>query len=428
MPADYLNVLAELKQRIAAAQVRAARAVSRELVALYWHIGETIVQRQEAAAWGNSVVERLAHDLRKAFPDLKGFSPRNIWRMRAFFLAWSRGEKLTQPVSGSDVASGPAGPPDVVFELPWGHNIVLLQEVENPQDRLWYAAQVREFGWSRATLRGEIAKRTHERHGKATTNFARSLPSPQSELAQETLKDPYTFDFLTVGREAHERVTERELLAHIREFLLELGAGFAFMGNQVRLTVDDTDYFVDLLFYHVRLRCYVVVELKSTAFRSRQSRPRASSSTPARPRSRPTCRSPRAPSSPPQRTRAAPNIATSPPDTVVRLNWPTLSPSTRRPTLSAAKTSSRSGPGRRRKPSSMATSKDSMKLPAANADHAPEKGPAISPANPFQPESGRILSLFSVKKDQVLFRASKPAKQFPVIPGTSGATDIHRTT
>lgn len=267
MPADYLNVLAELKQRIAAAQVRAARAVSRELVALYWHIGETIVQRQEAAAWGNSVVERLAHDLRKAFPDLKGFSPRNIWRMRAFFLAWSRGEKLTQPVSGSDVASGPAGPPDVVFELPWGHNIVLLQEVENPQDRLWYAAQVREFGWSRATLRGEIAKRTHERHGKATTNFARSLPSPQSELAQETLKDPYTFDFLTVGREAHERVTERELLAHIREFLLELGAGFAFMGNQVRLTVDDTDYFVDLLFYHVRLRCYVVVELKSTAFR-----------------------------------------------------------------------------------------------------------------------------------------------------------------
>jgi len=271
MPTDYLNVLADLKQRIAAAQVRAARAVSRELIALYWHIGETIVQRQATAEWGNAVVERLAHDLRKAFPDLKGFSPRNIWRMRAFFLAWSRTEKLTQAVSETGVEQTTIGPPDAVSGLPWGHNIVLLQQLETPEERLWYAERIRELGWSRATLRDQISKRVHERQGKATTNFSRTLPSPQSELAQETLKDPYSFDFLTVGREAHERVTERDLLAHIREFLLELGAGFAFIGNQVKLTVDDTDYFVDLLFYHVRLRCYVVVELKSTTFRPEHS-------------------------------------------------------------------------------------------------------------------------------------------------------------
>lgn len=252
MPADYAVVLARLKQRIAAAQTHAVLAVNRELIVLYWHVGATIVQRQTKAGWGNAVVERLAYDLRRAFPDLEGFSPRNIWRMRAFFLAWSGSSKKL---------------PQAVSEIPWGHNIVLLQQLERREDRLWYAEQARAQGWSRAVLQAQITKQIHTRQGKAVTNFTRALPPPQSELARQALKDPYTFDFLTVGREAHERVTERDLLAHIREFLLELGAGFAFIGNQVKFTVGDGDYFLDLLFYHVRLRCYVVVELKATAFK-----------------------------------------------------------------------------------------------------------------------------------------------------------------
>ena len=268
MPADYVAVLADLKQRISAAQARAALAVSRELVALYWHVGATIVQRQANAGWGNAVVERLAHDVRQAFPDLEGFSPRNIWRMRAFFLAWSGAVKTsTRTVSTTGTRQAAKKLPQAVSEMPWGHNIVLLEQLERTEDRLWYAEQTLAQGWSRATLRTQITKKAHTKQGRATTNFARALPLPQSELAQQTLKDPYTFDFLTVGRQAHERVTERDLLAHVQEFLLELGAGFAFIGNQVKLTVGDTDYFVDLLFYHVRLRCYVVVELKATAFK-----------------------------------------------------------------------------------------------------------------------------------------------------------------
>jgi predicted nuclease of restriction endonuclease-like (RecB) superfamily len=268
MPADYAVVLARLKQRITAAQTRAALAVSRELIALYWHVGATIVQRQTKAGWGDAVVERLAHDLRQAFPDLEGFSPRNIWRMRAFFLAWSgTPKKLTRAVSEARARQAAKKLPRAVSEIPWGHNIVLLQQVERPEERLWYAEQTCAQGWSRAVLQAQIAKKAYTRQGKATTNFARALPPPQSELARQALKDPYTFDFLTVGRLAHERVTERDLLAHVREFLLELGAGFAFIGNQVKLAVGDADYFVDLLFYHVRLRCYVVVELKATAFK-----------------------------------------------------------------------------------------------------------------------------------------------------------------
>lgn len=268
MPTDYTMVLARLKRRIAAAQTRAALAVSRELVALYWHVGATIVQRQTNAGWGDAVVERLAHDLRHAFRDLEGFSPRNIWRMRAFYLAWSGApKKLTQPMSETGARRATEKLPQAVSEIPWGHNIVLLQQLVRPQDRLWYAEQTRTQGWSRAVLQAQIAKKTHARQGKAVTNFSRALPPPQSELAHQALKEPYTFDFLTIGREVHERVTERDLLAHVREFLLELGAGFAFIGNQVKLTVGDADSFIDLLFYHVRLRCYVVVELKATAFK-----------------------------------------------------------------------------------------------------------------------------------------------------------------
>jgi predicted nuclease of restriction endonuclease-like (RecB) superfamily len=268
MPAGYTAVLADIKQRILVAQSRAALAVNRELVALYWHVGRTIVERQTQFGWGESVVERLAHDLRHALPKLAGFSPRNVWRMRAFFIAWSTpARRLPQPVAEVARRGAAQKLPQAVAEIPWGHNILLLEKLGRAEDRLWYADRAKEHGWSRATLQAQIAKRTHIRQGKATTNFVRTLPSPQSDLAQQTLKDPYTFDFLTVGSEAHERVTENDLVAHVREFLLELGVGFAFIGSQVKLTVGEVDYFLDLLFYHVQLRCHVVVELKATAFR-----------------------------------------------------------------------------------------------------------------------------------------------------------------
>ncbi|MFH0922343.1 MAG: PDDEXK nuclease domain-containing protein [Fibrobacterota bacterium] len=268
LPKDYLEVLAELKRKIIDSQSKAALSVNTNMIALYWHIGGTIVLRQTISGWGNSVVERLAFDLQQHFPRHDGFSPRNIWRMRAFFLAWSGGpQKLTQAVSETKIRLALKKLTQAVSEIPWGQNIVLLQQLKDPAERLWYAEQTRRNGWSRAALQEQIAKKAHARQGKATTNFSRALPVTQAELAQLTLKDPYTFDFLTMGREAHERVMERDLLAHIREFLLELGSGFAFIGNQVKLTVGGTDYFIDLLFYHLRLRCHVVVELKTTPFK-----------------------------------------------------------------------------------------------------------------------------------------------------------------
>ena len=268
MPDDYRRVLTSLKARIASAQTRASLAVSRELISLYWHVGATIAERQATAGWGDAVVERLAHDLRKAFPELQGFSPRNVWRMRAFFVAWSGGrKKLTQPVSETGVVPADPGLPRIVSQLPWGHNILLVQKLKRADERLWYAEQAQASGWSRAVLQRQIANGAFKRKGRATTNFAMTLPPPQSDLVQQALKDPYAFDFLTVGREAHERVTERALVARVRDFLLELGAGFAFLGNQVKLTIGETDYFIDLLFYHAKLHCYVVVELKAGKFK-----------------------------------------------------------------------------------------------------------------------------------------------------------------
>lgn len=175
---------------------------------------------------------------------------------------------LTRRVSESSARRTPALKlPQVVSELPWGHNIVLIQQVERYADRLWYAEQARAQGWSRSTLQAQVRKKLRARQSKATTNFERTLHSSQSSLATQALKDPHIFDFLTVGRETHERIVERDLLAHVKDFLLELGAGFAFMGNQVKLVVGGNDYFLDLLFYHVRLRAYVVVELKATKFK-----------------------------------------------------------------------------------------------------------------------------------------------------------------
>lgn len=253
-PAGYADWLQELKTRIHTAQQRAALAVNRELVLLYWQIGRDILARQASQGWGAKVIERLAHDLRMAFPEMKGFSPRNLKYMRAFAQAWPDAE-LVQAV---------------LAQLPWYHQLALLDKLPDAESRRWYAAKALEHNWSRNVLVMQIETRLRERSGAAITNFETRLPKPQSDLARETLKDPYRFDFLGLTDEAQERDVEQSLVKHVTEFLLELGAGFAFVGRQVLLDVGGDEFFIDLLFYHLKLRCYVVIELKSGKFKPEQ--------------------------------------------------------------------------------------------------------------------------------------------------------------
>lgn len=250
-PTDYADWLIDIKRRVVAARQRAALAANAELIQLYWQIGHELVQRQKSANWGDKVLDRLASDLREAFPEMKGFSRANLKFMRAFAQAWP------------DAAIGQ----QVVSQLPWGHNVMLLTKLKDTAQRLYYAERALAGGWSRATLEVQIRNRLHERQGQAVTNFSARLPAPHSELAHETLKDPYLFDFLGLGDDAHEREIENALVRHITKFLLELGSGFAFIARQYRLEVNGNEFFIDLLFYHTRLKCYVVVELKATAFK-----------------------------------------------------------------------------------------------------------------------------------------------------------------
>jgi predicted nuclease of restriction endonuclease-like (RecB) superfamily len=308
LPAGYGALLAEVKQRVRAAQIKAAVSANRELIVLYWDIGRAIVEAQKDKGYGKQVVESLAADLRREFPMMSGLSSLNLWRMRAFYLAYANfGQELSQPVtesvagrqilkqsvsetarqrtrgsssilsqavteSADKVLSQRAGkiaeqPPAPLLALPWGHNIALLQKIKDPVTRLWYAQTALEHGWSRNVLTVQIESRLHQRQGKAITNFSLTLPAPQSDLARQTLKDPYIFDFLTLDAAARERELELGLLDHIQKFLIELGVGFAFVGRQYRLKVSGEEFALDLLFYHLGLRCFVVVDLKMEAFK-----------------------------------------------------------------------------------------------------------------------------------------------------------------
>ncbi|MEM5402831.1 PDDEXK nuclease domain-containing protein [Paraburkholderia unamae] len=248
---DYRRWLSELKQRVERARQRAAASANRELIQLYWQIGSDILQRQQQQGWGAAVVDQLARDLKSAFPDMRGFSPRNLKYMRALAQAWPDPEFVQQPAA----------------QIPWFHLCTLLDKVKGTAHRDWYAAKVLEHGWSRSVLVMQIETAAHARAGNAVTNFAERLPPPQSDLARDVLKDPYIFDFLGLTENAQERDIERALTQHITRFLLELGAGFAFVGRQYRLEVGGDEFFVDLLFYHLKLRCYIVVELKTTPFK-----------------------------------------------------------------------------------------------------------------------------------------------------------------
>lgn len=249
LPPGYADLLEDLKKRIREAQVRAGLTVNRELIRLYWEIGKSILKRQKSARWGDKVLDKLARDLRREFPDMKGFSRTNLKYMRMFAQAYP--EFGQQPVD----------------QLPWGHNVVLITKVKDPVEREWYIRACIEHGWSRNVLVHQIESGLYYRQGKAITNFERTLPAPQSDLARSLIKDPYVFDFLSLGPEAQERELERALLMHLRDFLLELGLGFAFVGSQYRLEVGGEEFYIDLLFYQLRLRCYVVIELKVGEFK-----------------------------------------------------------------------------------------------------------------------------------------------------------------
>jgi predicted nuclease of restriction endonuclease-like (RecB) superfamily len=250
MPRDYPEILRKIKERIGQERLRVVLAANSAMVLLYWDIGRMILERQERAGWGARVIDRLAHDLRDAFPGMKGFSPRNLKYMRAFAAAWLD-PKIVQ---------------EVLAQITWYQNLALLEKLEDQNDRLWYARAARSHGWSRNILAMQIDSRAHERQGKALTNFKETLPAAESDMADQVFKDPYLFDFLGTADPRRESEVERALVDHIQKFLLELGSGFAFVGRQVLLEVGDQDFYVDLLFYHLRLRCYVVIELKAVPF------------------------------------------------------------------------------------------------------------------------------------------------------------------
>lgn len=251
LPDGYAPVLAELKSRVRSTQLKAAVSVNRELILLYWHIGSEILRCQNEQGWGAKVVDRLSRDLRAEFPEMSGFSPRNLKYMRAFASEWPDLEFVQQAAA----------------QIPWFHNVLLMERLKDEDVRQWYVRKTIEHGWSRAILTTQIETKAYERAGKAITNFDRTLPPEHSDLAREVLKDPYTFDFITLADDAVERDLERGLVRHIEEFLLELGVGFGFVGRQVRLDVGGDEYVVDLLFYHLKLRCFVVIDLKMKPFK-----------------------------------------------------------------------------------------------------------------------------------------------------------------
>ena len=257
---SFSALLAEVKGRIQSAQTRAMLAVNAELVRLYWDIGQIIHQRQECEGWGAAVIPRLAAELKNELPELKGFSERNIGLMIRFYREYHNPTAISQAPL--------AKLPDSIFwSIPWYHHIILMQKAKDLPTRYWYMEQTLANGWSGNVLALQIDAQAHARQGKAITNFAALLPSSQSDLAQQTLKDPYIFDFLTLTEPFQERELETELVRHLEKFLLELGRGFAFVGRQYRLDIGDEDFYIDLLFYHLRLRAFVVIDLKKGKFK-----------------------------------------------------------------------------------------------------------------------------------------------------------------
>lgn len=250
LPEDYPNWLADLKHRIQSERLRIVITSNAAMILLYWDIGQRILEKQKAQGWGAKIIDRLSFDLHEQFPEMRGFSPRNLKYMRAFAAAWPNHEIVQKALA----------------QLSWHQNLVLLQKLKSTEHRLWYAEKAYEHGWSGNILAIQIETQAHARFGKAPNNFPATLPPLDSDHAAQIFKDPYLFDFLGTDAPRRERELENGLVEHVQKFLLELGQGFAFVGRQILLELGDQDYRLDLLFYHLKLRRYVVIELKARAF------------------------------------------------------------------------------------------------------------------------------------------------------------------
>ncbi len=253
---EYQNWVNELKTLIQKTQIKAAIAVNRELLGLYWSIGKSISEKVNNANWGSSVVEELSKDLKTEFPNQKGFSRSNLFSMKKWYEFYSSSNIEIEKVQ------------QLVGQIPWGHNVVIISKSKSVEEAIFYTNKTIENNWSRSVLIHQIELGFYERKGKAITNFNNTLPAPHSDLANETLKDPYKFDFLTLQEKAIEKDIEEQLVKHITSFLLELGKGFSFVGRQVPIKIDNQDFYIDLLFYHIKLKCYVVIELKAIEFKA----------------------------------------------------------------------------------------------------------------------------------------------------------------
>ena len=248
---DYSILITDLKKRVAESRCRATLSVNKEMVLLYHHIGQQILKSQKEKGWGSKVIEKLSKDLRSAFPEMKGFSRTNLLYMRKFASEYPS-EEIVQQAAGL---------------LPWGHNMVLLDKTSEKKEREFYMQKAIQNGWSRDIMEMQIESNLYKRQGEGVNNFNKRLPNLQSDLVHNMTKDPYIFDFLSISDDAHEREIEKGLIAHMQKFLLELGEGFAFLGNQYHIEVGDQDFYMDMVFYNVKLRCYFVIELKNTAFK-----------------------------------------------------------------------------------------------------------------------------------------------------------------
>lgn len=250
---SYKSWLKELKQSFLQAQLKAATRVNSTLLEFYWQLSSDIVEKQKASLWGEGFLAQLSEDLCREFPDIKGFSKRNLELIRHWVTFWSASSIAKQPVSH-------------LTQIPWGHNIAIVRKSQSHEEALFYIRQTRQHGWSRNVLIHHMESGLYQRDGKAITNFEQTLPPVQSDLAQQSLNDPYMFDFLSLTTDHNERDLEKGLVQHMTRFLLELGAGFAYVGQQVPLAVGEKDFYLDLLFYHLKLRCYMVIELKTGEF------------------------------------------------------------------------------------------------------------------------------------------------------------------
>ena len=250
LPLGYKDFLEEIKKRIREAQLRASLSVNSELVLLYWSIGSSILEKQLKEGWGTKIIDRMSKDLGADFPGVSGFSVRNLKYMR----------KFAEVYPDSQIVQA------VLAQIPWWHNLLILEKLKDPEARKWYAHEVIKNGWSGRALEEAIRSNLYGRKGKAITNFQTRLPAPHSDLATDILKSPYNFGFLTLENDYVEQELERGLVDNLEKLILELGRGFAYIGRQYHLEIAGDDYYLDMLFYHIKLRCFCVVELKTTDF------------------------------------------------------------------------------------------------------------------------------------------------------------------